>query len=287
MPLRAIVVRSLAEIRKFPDSQAAEHESRRLLQEIHRIVPTRFRKLLTAGILTFTTAIHADQQLQHEFYFARGIYSDEFGVGDDPGGSWSIDFPKADRLFLRALDRLSSIDASPEEHAVKLTDPDLTELPFIYALEVGAMQLGDAEVAALREYLLAGGFLFIDDFWGSWAWNSLAEQMQRVFPDREIVEIPKTHQIFSLVYDVEEIVQVPNLHNGVRYETHGITHEEDGRVPYVRGIFDDDDRLMVLINWNTDLGDAWEWADHPEYPSRFSIYAVKLGVNAVVYAMTH
>ena len=243
--------------------------------------------MLAAGILTCTSTIQADEHLQYEFYFARSVYSDEFSFGDDPGGSWSIDFPKADRLFLRALDRLSSINSSPGERAVKLTDPDLTQWPFIYALEVGAMQLSDAEIEALQEYLLAGGFLFVDDFWGSWAWNSFAEQMRRVFPDREIVEIPITHPIFSMVYEVEEIVQVPNLRNGVEYESRGITHEEDGKVPHVRGIFDDEGRLMVLINWNTDLGDAWEWADNPEYPSHFSMYAVKLGVNAVVYAMTH
>ncbi|MBX2839601.1 MAG: DUF4159 domain-containing protein [Gammaproteobacteria bacterium] len=223
----------------------------------------------------------------HEFYFTRGMFSDEFSIGDDVGGSWSIDYPKADRHFLFALDRLSIIDASPDENAIKLTDPELGNQPFLYALEVGSMQLNQEEVDALRDYLLAGGFLFIDDFWGSWAWSNLAEQMERVFPGRAIVEIPDTHQIFNLVYEIEEIQQVPNRHNGVEYERLGITHEEDGRTPHVRGIFDDQNRMMVLINWNTDLGDAWEWADHPQYPSHFSTYAVKLGINTVVYAMTH
>jgi len=113
------------------------------------------------------------------------------------------------------------------------------------------------------------------------------EQMSQVFPDREIVEIPVSHQIFNLVYDIDEIKQVPNLHNGIEYERLGITHENDGKVPHVRGIFDDEGRLIVLINWNSDLGDAWEWADHPKYPSHFSDYAVKLGINTVVYALTH
>jgi hypothetical protein len=231
--------------------------------------------------------VAAQDVMQHEFQFTRGMYSDEFSVGDEFGGSWSIDYPKADRLFLHALGRLSSINASSEENAVKLTDPQLHDLPFIYALEVGSMQLVGSEVDALREYLLAGGFLFIDDFWGSWAWNNLVEQMHQVFPDREIVEIPATHQIFNLVYEIDEIKQVPNLHNGIEYHRLGITHENDGMVPHVRGIFDDENRLMVLIIWNSDLGDAWEWADHPEYPAHFSDYAVKLGINSVVYAFTH
>jgi len=244
-------------------------------------------RCLLFSLLMYPVFLTAQESLQHEFHFTRGMFSDDFGIGDESGGSWSIDYPKADQLFLYALGRLSSVNASSEENAVKLTDPQLRDLPFIYALEVGSMQLEAAEVEALREYLLAGGFLFIDDFWGSWAWNNLVEQMNQVFPGREIVEIPVTHQIFNLVYAIDEIKQVPNLHNGIAYSKQGITHENDGKVPHVRGIFDDENRLIVLINWNSDLGDAWEWADHPEYPSHFSDYAVKLGINTVVYALTH
>lgn len=239
------------------------------------------------SLLLASSALYAQEPLNHEFYFTRGMYSDDFSVGEELGGSWSIDFPKADRHFLYALERLSIIDASAEENAVKLTDPQLRELPFIYALEVGAMQLNNAEIDALRDYLLSGGFLFIDDFWGSWAWSNFSEQMQNVFPDLDIVDIPLTHPLFHVVFDIDEIIQVPNLHNGIEFESKGITHEADGTVPYVRGIFDDKDRLMVLINWNTDLGDAWEWADNPQYPSHFSTYAVMLGINILVYAMTH
>lgn len=231
--------------------------------------------------------VQTQDKIHHEFYFTRGIYSDEFAIGDDLGGSWSIDYPKADRHFLLALERLSIIDTASDEYAVKLTDPELLNRPFLYALEAGAMQLNDTEIIALRNYLLAGGFLFIDDFWGSWAWDNLAEQMLRVFPDREIKEVPPGHSIFHTVYDIREVKQVPNKSNGISFESRGITHESDGIQPHVRGIYDDEDRLMVVINWNTDLGDAWEWADHPDYPSDFSTYAVMLGINIVVYAMTH
>lgn len=238
-------------------------------------------------LLLVPSAGFTEELPPHEFHFARGIYSDDFGVGDESGGSWSIDYPRADRHFLYALNRLSAIDSSPNEQAVKLTDPQLRHLPFIYALEMGAMQLQKTEISALREYLLSGGFLFIDDSWGSWAWENLNSQLGQVFPDRAIVEIPPTHPVFSIVYELTEIKQVPNFRNGIAYEKTGITHESDGNDPQVHGIFDDNGNLMVLINWNTDLGDAWEWADHPEYPSFFSTYAVKLGINVVIYAMTH
>lgn len=223
----------------------------------------------------------------YEFNFTRGIYTDDFGIGDENGGSWSIDYPEADKHFAFLLTRLSSVNSSPDENAVKLTDPELFNQPFIYALEVGAMQLEETDAKSLRDYLLAGGFLLIDDFWGSWAWENLVAQMQLVFPERPISGIPASHPIFNLVFDIDEIKQIPNYQNGIAFERTGITHEDDGDQPQVSGIFDDKGRLMVLINWNTDLGDAWEWADHPDYPFQFTNYAAKLGVNIVVYAMTH
>ena len=236
---------------------------------------------------TRNAADDANDSQSHEFSFTRGIYTDDFGIGDENEGSWSIDYPEADRQFAFLLSRLTSVDSSHNENAVQLTDPELFNQPFIYALEVGAMQLDATEAEALREFLLSGGFLLIDDFWGSWAWENLVYQMQQVFPERMIVDVPPSHSIFDLVFDVEEIQQVPNYHNGIAFARTGITHEDDGKQPYVRGIFDDDGRIMVLINGNTDLGDAWEWADHPEYPLHFTTYAAKFGVNIVVYAMTH
>lgn len=135
----------------------------------------------------------------------------------------------------------------------------------------------------LRAYLLAGGFLVIDDFWGSWEWDNFDAQMRLVFPDREIVDVPLDHPVFNAFYDIDEVIQVPNVYQG---STGQQTHEYDGYVPRVRGIFDDDGRLMVLVNWNTDLGDAWEWADHPQYPLKFSTYAYEMGINFVIYGMS-
>ena len=171
------------------------------LQEQTLSFASRLRLFSLQGVLVIlvaSTSLGADDYPQHEFYFTRGIFTDDFGMGDESGGSWSIDYPEADRHFTYLLSRLSGVDSSTDENAVKLTDVELFELPFIYALEVGAMQLNEAEVNALREYLLAGGFLLIDDFWGSWAWENLVDQMQLVFPNREIRDIPAWHPIFNL-----------------------------------------------------------------------------------------
>jgi hypothetical protein len=222
----------------------------------------------------------------HEFYFTRGIYSGEFDDYDE-GGRWAIDYPKADHQFLIALKRLSLVDAYESDNAIELTDPRLRRFPLLYAVEVGSMSLSDAEVLALRNYLLAGGFLVIDDFWGSWAWDQFLTQMQRVFPGRAIVDVPLDHPVFHAFYDIDRVTQVPNVRQGWGAASGGPTHEYDGIVPRVRGVFDDDGRLMVLINWNTDLGDAWEWADDPNYPLKFSTYAFEIGINFVIYAMTH
>lgn len=221
----------------------------------------------------------------HEFFFTRGIYSG--GDNEEWGPRWAIDYPKAEQQFLVALRRLSVIDAYEAENAIALDDPELRRFPFLYMLEVGSMALSEGEVEGLRAYLEAGGFAVIDDFWGTWAWANFEAEMRRVFPERPIVEVPPEHPVFHIFYDIGEIVQVPNLRQGWYAASGGPTHEYDGYVPHVRGIFDDDGRLMMLINWNTDMGDAWEWADDPHYPLRFSTYAFEMGINFVIYAMTY
>ncbi len=216
----------------------------------------------------------------NEFYFTRGNYGG-YG-GEEWGPRWAIDFPAADEHFLVALRRLTGIDAYDSHNAIPVDDEKLKDFPFLYILEVASLSLSDAQAAALRSYLLAGGFMMVDDSWGSYAWQNFQMQMARVFPEYEIVDIPLEHPIFHVFYDIEEIIQVPNVR-----QTSGPTYEYDGKVPYVRGIFDDEGRLMVVINWNTDLGDAWEWADAPNYPLRYSTYAFEVGINTVIYAMSH
>ena len=218
----------------------------------------------------------------HEFYFTRAAYS-SFGRGRGRRGAWATDYPKADRQFLTVLRRLTNLDAFAYENAVLLTDERLRRFPFLYALEVGYMNLSPEEVTGLRDYLKAGGFLVIDDFWGTQEWLWFEHQMQQVFPNRSIVDLDMAHPVFSTFYDIEEILQVP----AYRRYYYGGYSERDGYVPYVKGILDDDGRLMVMINWNTDLGDAWEWAEQPDYPLDRSTFAYQMGVNMIVYAMSH
>lgn len=220
-----------------------------------------------------------------EFYFTRAFYSS--GGNDLYRGfpSWSVDYPKADLQFLAGVKRLVGfLDAYERENPISLADPELARYPFLYAVEVGYMALTEPEVLGLRRYLQQGGFLVVDDFWGSREWANFERELKRVLPDHPIVEVPLDHPIFHCFYEVDEVVQVPNVGQGTMG---GPTWERDGYYPKVRGVFDDHGRLMVVINWNSDLGDAWEWAEDPFYPLHFSTYAYQMGVNFIVYAMSH
>jgi hypothetical protein len=213
--------------------------------------------------------------LVHSFYFTRGMYT---GFSR----SWATDAPQADRWIVSVMNRLTFIDLSLYENFVALDDPDLGRYPFLYILEVGGMRLTDAEREGLRNYILRGGFVMVDDFWGSSEWANFEQEILRVLPEYEIVEVPLTHPIFNTMYTVDEIVQVPSVGNAAA----GRTYERDGIVPHVRGIFDEKGQLMVVINWNTDIGDAWEWAEDPYYPLVYSTYAYQVAANTFLFATT-
>jgi hypothetical protein len=248
----------------------------------------RFRAI-AASATRPTSADKPDPAIPpHSFYFARAEYT---GDGQFPHWKdWETDFPKADQQFLSVLKRLATLDAYDHGVPVRLDDPELRRFPYVYAVEVGHMDLSDSEAAALRDYLRAGGFLVVDDFWGTEEWTSFERQMTKVFPDRPIVDIPSDHALFHSYYDIDEVVQVPNMGQATAI-SQGVpgatTYESDGYVPTVRGIFDEKGRLMVAINWNTDLGDGWEWAELPTYPLQYSTYAMQIGVNTIVYALSH
>lgn len=218
-----------------------------------------------------------------DFYFTRAIYS-SYGGGWGRA-RWAIDYPKADRQFLFVLQRLlRQLDLYDSENPVSLADPQLRRYPFLYMLEVGYMDLTEAEVAGLGGYLRSGGFLVVDDFWGTRAWDNFEHQMSRVLPDRKIQKIPRDHPIFHQFYDIEEILTVPSIRNAMR----GRYEECRGPcAPEVFGIFDDHARLMVVINHNTDLGDAWEWSENPYYPIDRSTFAYELAINYIIYGLSH
>lgn len=236
----------------------------------------------TPGFLRKSEPKIGIQTKDPEFTFARIVYN---GLGQwGYYKSWSTDWPKADRQFILGIQRLTNLRVADQGKTILLTDPEIFNYPFVYSVECGHWNLTDPEVAGLREYLQRGGFLFCDDFWGSWEWENFERNIRRVIPENRIVEIPMDHPVFHSYYDIPKLIQTPNVGNALYNRA---TYEQDGYIPHCRGIFNDSGRLMVIINWNTDLGDAWEWADLPGYPAKYSTYAYQIGINAIIYAMTH
>jgi hypothetical protein len=213
----------------------------------------------------------------------RGGGFSRFGDWRYGGSSWTTDYPRSDRHFVLAVRRLTRVHTRSVEQPVNLEEGDQYDWPWLYGVEVGHWSLTDEQVKSFREYLLRGGFFMCDDFHGDAEWDVFQASMSRVFPDRPIVEIENPDAIFHTIYDLNERYQVP----GEQYVRSGVTYENGGTVPHWRGIYDDKGRLMVAICFNMDLGDAWEWADDPRYPEKFSALAIRTGVNYVTYAMTH
>ncbi len=225
----------------------------------------------------------SDSNKNPEFTFARMRYGGGYGRR---GGGWATDYPKADYQFIQGLRgwAKSLLAISSEPVAVSLHDPKLYDYPFLYCVEPGRLELSEQEAAALREYLLRGGFLLMDDFWGEYEWQNVQEQLKLVFPEYPIKEMSLDHSIFHCYFDINEVVQVPNVGNWVYNKQ---TSEKGGYVPHYDGISDNEGRLVVLIARNTDNGDAWEWIDEPQYALKFGLAAYRLGMNAIVYSMTH
>ncbi len=213
-----------------------------------------------------------------------------YGRGYGGGGSWATDYPDSDLNFSWRLHQLTSLEVNPDPIVLELTDPELVSYPFIYLLEPGRLVFDDAEVEALRRYLLNGGFLMVDDFWGEDEWYNFYREIKRVFPDREPVELPLSHPIFHAVFDLKEKPQVPSINVALYGRDQGITWERpDAEEVHYKAIYDDKGRMIVIICHNTDLGDGWEREGENEwYFHEFSEKkAYPLGINIVFYAMTH
>lgn len=215
-----------------------------------------------------------------EFHFVRLAYADN-GYGRRQ--AWLTDWPEAEQHLIGGLRRLSRIDVADENRYLAIRDDNLFDYPLLYAVEVGHWSLDDVEAARLRDYLLRGGTLVVDDFHGTGEWATFMQSMSKVFPDRTVVDIPEDDPLFHIVHDLNDRIQIPSI--GVLFR--GVTYERDGYDPHWRGIYDDEGRLMVIINFNMDLGDAWEHADSPAYALQYTNLAYKYAVNYVVYAMTH
>ena len=220
---------------------------------------------------------------QFEFAWTRLAYDSPGYRFDRNTNSWTTDYPKADRQFLQGVLRYTRLHARQRETVVRPLDAELYKLPFLYVVEVGFMKLSDEEASRIREYLLRGGFMVVDDFHGPGEWENFEVQIGKVFPERSIEEIPVSDPIFHCFFDIQKLFQVP----GLQWLYSGQTYEKGGYDAHYRGIRDDTDRIMVMINFNQDLGDAWEWADLPQYPEPYAAQAYRLGVNYIVYSLTH
>jgi hypothetical protein len=220
-----------------------------------------------------------------EFTFTRIKYHSPYAYGRRWGGAWATDYPEADDHFIAGIREWAgtNLNVSGRPELVEILDERLFDYPLIYIVEPGFMELSDEEAARLREYAARGGFIFFDDFWGEAEWQNVLEQMKKAFPEYEARELPLTHPVFHSYLDIEEVVQVPNIYNAQR----GVTSEKGGVTPFYMGIENKDGRLFAFFARNSDLGDAWEWINDSRYPVRYGLAAYRIGINVVIYAMTH
>jgi len=255
-----------------------------------RSVLATFVAIAAASWLGAVRAQEGDSRLEGlptaEFHFARLVYTDAAGGRrrgwGGGGGAWNTDYPDAEYHLMQGIKRLTRVDGQFVDYygdggrLIRLSDARVFDYPWLYAVEVGQWYLNDAEATLLREYLDRGGFLMVDDFWGEYEWSIFVESMLRVFPDRPIAELGEDHPLLHVLYDLDQRTQIP-----------GRGGQRAGTVPHWRGIFDDDERLMVAINFNMDMGDAWEHADDPWYPEPMTALAYRFAVNYLIYSMSH
>ncbi len=196
--------------------------------------------------------------------------------------SWGIDANKSDRLFSMALGRLTRLHVRSVEEIVDIDSDEIYDWPFLYAVAAGDMVLDDAQAARLREFFRRGGFLMVDDFHGAGEWGEFMDVIRRVLPSHQVVDLPDDSPIFHVVYDLSKRVRVPGAN-----VVYGGQVERGGVDPHWRAVVDEAGRVQVAICFNMDLGDAWEFADDPRYPEVYASQAFRMGVNYILYAMTH
>ena len=227
------------------------------------------------------------------FNFCRIVFSQSY---DGDGGNWSVDYPRADvnlsiRLSELTRTRISRDGSGEPNHVLlRLTDDLLFQCPFVMMTEVGSTYLSPEEATRLREYLLKGGFLWADDFWGSWAWEVWAREIGKALPPSEypIVDVPLTHPIFHQQFEVKRVIQIPSINAWMGMGGGTSERGADSAEPHARAIFDKHGRMMAFITHNTDFGDAFEReGDDPTYFYTFSVEGYAMGVNILLYSLTH
>jgi hypothetical protein len=228
------------------------------------------------------------------FNFCRGMFEQD--RREDGGQGWWTDYPDADINFSIRLSELTKtrVSRTPDDHpnhlVVRLTDPELFQCPFIEMEDVGTIRMSDDEARRLREYLLKGGFLWVDDFWGDWAWAQWVEEIGRVLPGNEYPIRPLTpeHAVFRTFFQVPKLPQIPSIAFWRRSGGGTSERGEESAVPQMYAISDSNDRVMVLMTHNTDISDAWEReGEDQRFFYEFSPNGYAVGINVLMYAMTH
>ncbi len=195
---------------------------------------------------------------------------------------WGIDANKGDRLFIGILDRLTRIDVEPIETIIDIDSDEIFDLPYLFAVSVGDWELSPSQAERLRKYFDRGGFLMVDDFHNEREWANFMYGIRQIYPAAVVVELADDSPPFHTVFDMKERIRVPGAN-----VVHGDGIERGGTVPHWRAVLDSEGRVIIAITFNMDVGDGWEFADDLRYPERYSSEAIKLGVNYVIYAMTH
>jgi hypothetical protein len=244
--------------------------------------------LATGRVAAQVSDVVDDADPTAEFHFVRLMYNDAGGGRGGWGRRWGsawTDWPDAEYHLMEGIRRLTRVDGQIVDYngggarRIRLDNDRLFEFPWLYAVEVGHWYLDESDAALLREYLLRGGFMVIDDFHGDYEWPVLSEAMGRILPGRAIVDIPDNDMLMQILFSLDNRTQIPGQRHIYGQRMQG--------PPRWAGIYDDENRLMVAINFNIDMGDAWEHADDPGYPAPMTGTAYRFGVNYVIYAMTH
>ena len=229
-------------------------------------------------------SVPPDNAQHAEWVFARFRYelNNEFG-GLRGFQTWAAHYPQSDREFASIVHRLTRLDAASTEQVVEANSDDLFNWPWLFVEDAGSWRINDQQAGRLRDYLLKGGFVMLDDTHGDAEWANLAHVLHSILPGRAIEDIPDDDEIFHALYDLGDRFQIP----GTRFIWKGTPYTPDKATPKWRGIRDDDGRIMVVIVHNSDVGDAWALSDNPKYPVEASSLAFKLGINFIIYGMTH
>lgn len=241
--------------------------------------------ILATFLVAFPVHAELSAEPEAEFHMARLVYAS--GQGQRAWRPWwAIDYPDAEYHLTRGLSRLTRLDVADDSRHLKLTDNEIFDYPWLFAQQAGRWHLGAEEVAQLREYVGRGGFLVVDDFHGEYDWQVMSDALRRAFPAWPIQRLPEDHALMNVLYDLDQDTQIPGRRHLYRAPGGKIEAQLYGPAEW-HGIHDAQGRLVVAINYNMDMGDAWEHADDPVYPVPMTSLAYRFAVNYVIYAMTH